>query len=100
MATHKLQLTLDADGLRVVHRCTVEVAGHTVSHSEDIELSEASVAALAKGLSPIIESHKEEMEERTQTLALQHAAALADEKTPGVKRLRFEGTITPLGELK
>jgi hypothetical protein len=100
MAKDKLQVALDADGtLRVSHRCSVEVGGHVVSHSEDIELPEASAAALANGLASIVAANAEEMAKRTQVLALQHAAALAGQLPPNTKRLTFAGEIAPVGEL-
>lgn len=100
MATDKLQVTLDADGtLRVSHRCAVEIGGHVVSHSEDIELPEASSAALKNALASIVAANKEEMEKRTKLLALQHAAAIAGQLPPNTKRLTFAGEIAPVGNL-
>ncbi len=95
MASHKLQLTFDtATGtLAVVHRCTVEIGGHTVSHAEPVAL-EGDVAEAMKGM---IEQNAAAMEAATTKLAVRHVAASTGKDEPGVKRLTVGGSLTGKG---
>lgn len=95
MASHKLQLTYDdATGdLTVTHRCIVAVGGHDVSHAEPVTL-DASAAAAFKA---ILDANREEMERRTTTLAVQHAAAIAGRLPPNTKSLAVGGNLGAIG---
>ena len=98
MATHSIRIDYDESSghLSVVHRCTVEVGGHAVSHAEEIVLNDP--AAVAAVLAKFVDGNRAEMEERTTALALQHAAALAGKAGKGVKQLKLGGSLAAVGE--
>ena len=100
MAAHKLNLTYDetTGELAVTHRCTVEVAGHKVSHAEAIELDNApEVVAALKGW---LDSNRKAMGEAAALLAVRHVAAVTAKEEPGVKRVKVGGSLGASSEIK
>jgi hypothetical protein len=95
VATHSLRIDYDDDDgtVSAVHRCGVEVAGLTVSHSRDIDLGPDAVAALKA----VIDANRETVEGEAQALAISHAAAVSGKAQPGVKKLTVGGTLGALG---
>ncbi len=93
MASHKISITFDeaTNALHVVHRCSVDVAGHTVSHAEDIELTETGgVLGMLKGL---IDSNRTEMEAIANLHGVNHASAFSGKALAGVKKLTIGGAV-------
>lgn len=95
-ATHKLQITFDtASGkLRAVHRTTVTVGGHEVSHAADVDLGDGVAAAM----SGMIEQNAAQMETDATRLAIRHAAAVEGKLPQGVQSLKVSGSITGKGD--
>ncbi len=95
MAKHYLKLEYDEDAgtTRATHVVRVDVAGQEVSFAEEIDL-EGESAALAS----LIDANRDEMEARATAAAVQHAAQEANLAAKGVKRLRLEGSVGPVGK--
>lgn len=96
-AAHKLQVTFDeATGeVRITHRCTVVVGGHTVSHA--VEVAPDDRDALAAALKGWIDANREQMEKDAGLLAVRHVAAVTGKDEPGVKRIAVGGSLGPAG---
>jgi hypothetical protein len=94
-ATHKLLITFDeaAGTVGAVHRCTVVVAGQSVSHAREVELGADAAAALAS----ILDVNRAQVEAETGVLAVSHAAAVLGQRQPGVIPLKVGGTLGPIG---
>lgn len=91
MATHKLKLTYDdATGtVTMSHRCTVEVGGVAVSHELPINPPEG----VAEACKAFLDLNRAEVEAEANAAAVQHAAALAGKRKPGVKVLKVGGSL-------
>lgn len=96
MAAHKITLTYGDDGeLTATHRTWIEVGGHVVSHAETVSLDDHDAAAAA--LEALINANRDEMEARTERLAIAHAAAVEGKDQPGIKPLRVGGSLGAIG---
>lgn len=96
-ATHKLIIAYNeaTKALTAVHRCTVTVAGHEVSHTRELGLTpeDAWVAALTG----VLNVGRELLETETARLALTHAGAVTGKVEPGTHRLVVDGAVAPGG---
>lgn len=100
MASHKVVITFDAEkaALKITHRCTVLLAGHSVSHSDEIAVSNAD--PLVRELRALIEANKDALEAKTTELAAVHVAALGSRAAKGVKLVNLGGSIGISGQVK
>lgn len=94
MAKHYLKIEFDEDAgtVRATHAVRVDVAGQEVSFAEEIDLG-GELDALAS----LIDANRKEMEARATAAAVQHAAQVANLAAKGVKRLKLEGDVGPVG---
>lgn len=97
MAAHKLQLTYDESTgeVRIVHRCTVTLGGHAVSHAAEVPPDDAD--ALAATLKAWIDANREQVESDAGLLAVRHVAAVTGKDEPGVKKIAVGGSLGPVG---
>lgn len=117
MAKHKLRIDYDDDTgeVTVHHRCTIDLAGHAVSHSEVVDTPDDAAAVLKslldlegeweftsgrgedKKVGTVKLTRRAYMERVTSGLAINHVAAVNDTPQPGVKRVKVGGTIGAIG---
>lgn len=112
MPKHKLRIDFDDESGEIVvyHRCTVHLAGHDVSHSEEIDLADKEETAnlLRQLIDQEVDYVDEErtikttnrklMEERTQKMTINHVAAVNNIPQKGVKRITLGGSLRAVGE--
>ena len=99
MAKHKLQINFDEDTgeLVITHRCEVDMAGHKVRYSEEVQVDQP--VNLIEALKDFISNNRAEVEQRASRSAIQHVAAVTGKTVPGQKRIRVVGTMGPVGDV-
>ena len=95
---HKITLEYDekTQALKIVHRATVQVGGHTVSHAEEIKLTDESQAVA--NLKELLEANREAVEERAMELAITHVATVGARAVKGVKQVSLGGALGISGQ--
>lgn len=91
MATHKLKIVYDdaTGAVTMTHRCTVTVGGVNVGTEMPIDPPEG----VAESCKAFLDLNRTEVEAEAKLAALQHAAALAGKRQPGVKTLKVNGSL-------
>ncbi len=94
-ATHSLRIDFDEATGEVValHRCAVQLGGHTVYHARGVALGADAAAALKA----VLDANRELIQMEAGALAVAHVAAVAGKAQPGVKTLTAGGSLGALG---
>lgn len=89
MAKHTLRIDFDDETGEVacVHRCAVEVGGHTVVHSRDVPLGNAAAT-----LKAVVEKNRDLLEGEAKVAAARHVEALRG-RGGATKNLVVGGTL-------
>lgn len=100
MAKHRIRIDYDEDTgvVTVTHRCTIELAGHSVRWSDVVTLGDPEEAKSV--LKTMIDNNRVEAERRATQSALQHVAAVTGQSQRGIKRLKLQGSMGAIGEVK